>query len=40
MSEDKFILTSPIHKIFYRKYLKIGRVIKVKMGYYINNEED
>ena len=40
MNEGKFFLTSPIHKLFYRRYLKIGRLIKVKMGYYINNEED
>jgi uncharacterized protein YueI len=39
-SEGKFILTSPIHKIFYRMYLKIGRSIKVRMEYYQNNEED
>ena len=40
MSANKFILTSPIHKIFYRRYLKYGRSIKVTMGYYQNNEED
>jgi hypothetical protein len=40
MSEGKFILTSPIHKIFYRKYLRYGRFIKAVMGYYKNNEKD
>ena len=40
MRSSKFILTSPIHKVIYRKYIQQGRLIKVVMGYYINNEED
>jgi len=40
LSKRKFFLEGPIHKIFYRMYLKIGRSIKVRMGYYQNNEED
>lgn len=40
MNEGKFFLTSPIHKIFYRRYLSKSRFIKVVMGYYKNNEED
>jgi len=40
LSKRKFFLESPIHKLFYRMYLKIGRSIKVRMGYYKNNEED
>jgi hypothetical protein len=40
MNEGKFLLTSPIHKIFYRMYRRHDMLIKVVMGYYKNNEED
>jgi len=40
MNEGRFILESPIHKIFYRRYRMKDRFIKVTMGYYKNNEED
>lgn len=40
MNEGRFILESPIHKIFYRRYRMNDRLIKVIMGYYKNNEED
>jgi hypothetical protein len=40
MKEGKFILTSPVHKIFYRRYRMNDRFIKAVMGCYKNNEED
>ena len=40
LSEGKFILASPVHKIFYRRYRMNDRFIKTVMGYYQNNEED
>ena len=40
LSEGKFILASPVHKIFYRRYRMNDRFIKAVMGCYKNNEED